>query len=94
MLEKRAQFLILLQKQQGKAALGPWGDEWSGMQTRGKEHPGQHFTVGVRDLCSSPSAAERALASVSQSITKIISTSSGKGSDLVDRKHSLICWYY
>lgn len=70
------------------------GDVWSGMQMRAKEHPEQHFGMGVRDLCSSPSASERALASVSQSITKIISTSPGKGSGLLDRKHSLICWYY
>lgn len=91
---KGRKFLLFPQKQQGKAALGPWGDVWSGIQMRGKEDPGQQFGMDVRDLCSSPSVAERALASVSQSITKIISTSSGKGSDLLDRKNSLIYWYY
>lgn len=70
------------------------GDVCSEMQVKDQERPKQCVGMGVRALCSMPSAAERALASVSQSIKQIISTSSGKGLDLLDRKHSLITWYY
>lgn len=86
-------FLFSDRSSRGQGCAQP-GDLCSEMQVKGQERPKQRVGMGVRALCSMPSAAERALASVSQSITKIISTSSGKGLDLLDRKHSLIAWYY